>query len=313
MRKLLKQKFDFWNNINEMDDKKVIKKIENDNIDILIDLSGHTAHNRLSIFVNRIAPIQMTWLGYNATTGLREIDYIIVDPHVISKNGKDFFSEKLLFMPNTFQNINFFENGKIKNNRKKNKGIIFGSFNRYAKINDDVIKIWSEILLKNTKAKLYLKSKEFSDEFFKEKILKKFFVNQVDKNQIILDGNNYNRKQFLNLFNKIDIMLDPFPYGGVTTSLEGLWMGVPLLTLVGEKYYSRIGYSINKNLNLDDWCTFDKKEYVNKALEKSKNYNELIHLKKNLRNKLKNSPIFDTKNFARDFENILLKVYIQLY
>ena len=104
-------------------------------------------------------------------------------------------------------------------------------------------------------------------------------------------------------------MLDTFPYSGITTSIEGIWMGVPLLTLVGERYYSRIGYSINRNLNLNDWNVFNKDDYVKTALDKINNYKDLIKLKASLRNKIEASPIFDSDTFARNFEDLLLKIH----
>ena len=305
----LKKKFSSWIQVNNMNDETLIKIIKKDNIDILFDLSGHTGHNRLSIFVNRAAPIQITWLGYNASTGLSEIDYIIVDPHVISDKEKKLFSEKLLFMPETFQNIKIKENVKILCKNENKKDVIFGCFNRFSKINDEVIKIWSKILGTNKSAKIFLKSKEFSDIYFKKKIIQKFKHYKINEEQIILDGKEYSRNEFLHLYNKIDIMLDTFPYSGITTSIEGIWMGVPLLTLVGERYYSRIGYSINRNLNLNDWNVFNKDDYVKTALDKSNNYKDLIKLKASLRNKIEASPIFNSDTFARNFEDLLLKIH----
>ena len=305
----LKKKFSSWIQVNNMNDETLIKIIKKDNIDILFDLSGHTGHNRLSIFVNRAAPIQITWLGYNASTGLSEIDYIIVDPHVISDKEKKLFSEKLLFMPKTFQNIKINENVKILGKNENKKDVIFGCFNRFSKINDEVIKIWSKILGTNKSAKIFLKSKEFSDIYFKKKIIQKFKHYKINEEQIILDGKEYSRNEFLHLYNKIDIMLDTFPYSGITTSIEGIWMGVPLLTLVGERYYSRIGYSINRNLNLNDWNVFNKDDYVKTALDKINNYKDLIKLKASLRNKIEASPIFDSDTFARNFEDLLLKIH----
>ena len=132
---------------------------------------------------------------------------------------------------------------------------------------------------------------------------------KINEEQIILDGKEYSRDEFLHLYNKIDIMLDTFPYSGITTSIEGIWMGVPLLTLVGERYYSRIGYSINRNLNLNDWNVFNKDDYVKTALDKINNYKDLIKLKASLRNKIEASPIFDSDTFARNFEDLLLKIH----
>ena len=305
----LKKKFSSWIQVNNMNDETLIKIIKKDNIDILFDLSGHTGHNRLSIFVNRAAPIQITWLGYNASTGLSEIDYIIVDPHVILDKEKKLFSEKLLFMPETFQNIKIKENVKILDKNENKKDVIFGCFNRFSKINDEVINIWSKILEKNKSAKIFLKSKEFSDIYFKKKIIQKFKHYKINEEQIILDGKEYSREEFMNLYNKIDIMLDTFPYSGITTSIEGIWMGVPLLTLVGKRYYSRIGYSINNNLKLNDWNVFNKNDYVRTALSKAGNYKDLIKLKASLRDRIEASPIFDSDSFAKNFEDLLLKIH----
>lgn len=305
----LKKKFSSWIQVNNMNDETLIKIIKKDNIDILFDLSGHTGHNRLSIFVNRAAPIQITWLGYNASTGLSEIDYIIVDPHVISDKEKKLFSEKLLFMPETFQSIKIKENIKILDKNENKKDVIFGCFNRFSKINDEVINIWSKILEKNKSAKIFLKSKEFSNIYFKKKIIQKFKHYKINEEQIILDGKEYSREEFMNLYNKIDIMLDTFPYSGITTSIEGIWMGVPLLTLVGKRYYSRIGYSINNNLKLNDWNVFNKNDYVRTALSKAGNYKDLIKLKASLRDRIEASPIFDSDSFARNFEDLLLKIH----
>ena len=259
--------------------------------------------------MNRAAPIQVTWLGYNASTGLSEIDYIIVDPHVISDKEKKLFSEKLLFMPETFQSIKIKENVKILGKNENKKDVIFGCFNRFSKINDEVIKIWSKILGINKSAKIFLKSKEFSDIYFKKKIIQKFKHYKINEEQIILDGKEYSRNEFLHLYNKIDIMLDTFPYSGITTSIEAIWMGVPLLTLVGERYYSRIGYSINRNLNLNDWNVFNKNDYVRTALSKAGNYKDLIKLKASLRDRIEASPIFDSDSFAKNFEDLLLKIH----
>ena len=307
MTKAIKKTFNKWTQIDLIKDEEAVKVIKEDNIDVLFDLSGHTAHNRLSIFANKAAPVQVTWLGYNASTGIDEMDYILVDPHVISENSKEFFSEKLLYMPKTFQAINFDETTKVLN-QKKDQNIIYGCFNRFSKINTEVIKVWSEILNQNKNSKIFLKSYEFLDVYFKNKILDKFKFFKISEKQIILDGKEYSRNELLNLYNKIDIMLDTFPYTGVTTSIEAIWMGVPVLTLVGERYYSRIGYSINKNLKLDDWNAFNKDQYVKIALDKAKNYDDLIKLKKILRNKIENSPIFDLDNFSKNFEDLLLKI-----
>ena len=302
----LKKKFSSWRKINNLNDIEVINIIRKDSINILFDLSGHTAKNRLSIFVNKAAPVQVTWLGYNASTGLKEIDYIIVDPYVVPLNDQKYFTEKIYHLPNTFQCISI--NDDIKINHKKNretKGIIFGSFNNLSKINDDVINLWSKIINKVNNSKLYLKAKQFDNSQVVKKIRKKFQNNGVSVEKIIFDGKSKSRKEMLNKYNQIDIALDPFPYPGVTTSLEAIWMGVPLLTKKGNNFYSRIGTSINKNLDMSDWIAEDENDYVLKAIKKTSNLDELFQIKKQLRNKFLKSPLSDVIEYTKQFENSL--------
>ena len=169
----LKKKFNVWRKINHLSDIDVINLVSKDSIDILFDLSGHTAKNRLSIFVNKAAPIQVTWLGYNASTGLKEIDYIIVDPYVVPLSDQKYFSEKIFQLPNTFQCISINDDIKIDHSRYQNKrDIIFGSFNNLSKINDNVIDLWSEILKRVENSKLFLKAKQLNNLAVVKNIIK---------------------------------------------------------------------------------------------------------------------------------------------
>ena len=302
----LKKKFNYWRKINHLSDLEVINLIKEDTINILIDLSGHTAKNRLSVFINKPSPVQITWLGYNASTGLKEIDYILVDPHVVALSDQKYFSEKIFQLPNTFQCIttNNKANVDIKEFREA-KEIVFGSFNNLAKINDNVIFVWSEILKKVKNSKLFLKSRQLDDPTISQKIKEKFKKNKIDENKIIIEGRSKTREEMLNKYNQIDIALDPFPYPGVTTSLEAISMGVPLITKNGNNFYSNIGKSINKNLKMDDWIATDEKDYVLKANSKTLNLEKLFQTKKELREKFLKSPLSDAEQFAKDFGNSL--------
>ena len=302
----LKKKFNVWRKINHLSDIDVINLVSKDSIDILFDLSGHTAKNRLSIFVNKAAPIQVTWLGYNASTGLKEIDYIIVDPYVVPLSDQKYFSEKIFQLPNTFQCISINDDIKIDHSRYQNKrDIVFGSFNNLSKINDGVIYVWSEILKKVENSKLFLKAKQLDNLIIVENIKKKFQKNGINAEKIITEGKSKTREEMLKKYNQIDIALDPFPYSGVTTSLEANWMGVPLLTKKGNNFYSRIGTSINKNLDMEDWIANNEKDYIVKAISKASDLEKLFQTKKELRNKFLKSPLSNTKQYAKHFENCL--------
>ena len=302
----LKKKFNVWRKINHLSDIDVINLVSKDSIDILFDLSGHTAKNRLSIFVNKAAPIQVTWLGYNASTGLKEIDYIIVDPYVVPLSDQKYFSEKIFQLPNTFQCISINDDIKIDHSRYQNKrDIVFGSFNNLSKINDGVIYVWSEILKKVENSKLFLKAKQLDNSLIVGNIKKKFQKNGINTKKIITEGRSKTRKEMLTKYNQIDIALDPFPYSGITTSLEANWMGVPLLTKKGNNFYSRIGTSINKNLDMEDWIANNEKDYILKAISKASDLKKLFQTKKELRNKFLKSPLSNTKQYAKHFENCL--------
>ena len=307
--KKLKNAFDHWRNIIFLNDEQSASLIRRDNIQILIDLSGHTSKNRLALFANKVVPIQITWLGYNASTGLKEIDYIIVDEHVADNCSIKYFSEKPLFLPNTFQCININEDVKIA--RKKNKyknNVIFGSFNNISKINKDVITVWSEILNKVNNSKLFLKNIHLEDDEIKNNLITTFALFGIKKDRLVLFGKSKDKKDVFKTYNQIDIILDTFPYPGITTSLEAIFMGVPLLTKNGSTFYSKIGASINKNLNMPDWIANNDNEYIQKAIEKSYKIKNSLESKKKLRNKFMNSPLSDSKKFTMNFERALINI-----
>ena len=308
----LKRYFDIWYNISNENDLSVVNLVRKDGIHILIDMSGHTAKNRLPVFVNKPAPIQLTWLGYNASTGLKEIDYIIGDQHVTPLKNKNQFTENILQLPNIwscFSKPNF----KIKKENSspalKNGFITFGSFNNLSKINDNVIDVWSEILKRVENSKLFLKTKQLDNLKIVENIRKKFQKNGISAEKIITEGRSRTREEMLKKYNQIDIALDPFPYSGVTTSFESAWMGVPLYVLNGNNFYSRIGVSINKNLGMDDWIANNEKDYSTKILKLTSDFNQLSQTRKSLINKVDSSTLFDSSFFADNFNKILWKIW----
>jgi len=311
----LKKRFNVWRKVNHLNDTEVINLVRKDSVDILFDLSGHTAKNRLSIFVNKPAPIQVTWIGYNASTGLKEMDYIIVDPYVVPLSDQKYYTEKIFQIPNTFQCILINDDIKIDHSSYQNKkNVIFGSFNNLSKINDNVIDIWSEILKRLENSKLFLKAKQLDNLKMVKNIRKKFQKNGISAEKIITEGRSKTREEMLKKYNQIDIALDPFPYSGVTTSLEANWMGVPLLTKKGNNFYSRIGVSINKNLGMDDWIADNERDYVSKAISKASDLEKLFQIKKELRNKFLKSPLSNTKQYAKHFENclnLIWKTYLE--
>ena len=302
--KRLKSYCENWRSIFLKKNEDVIKNILQDNIDILVDLSGHTNGNRLLVFAKKPAPIQVSWLGYPNTTGLSSIDYRLTDSIADPKGKNDmFYSEELFRLPNGFQCYNGHNNVKssISIPYEKNGYITFGSFNNFAKINKNVVKAWLKILKLVPNSRLLLKS---SDVNFKNFINQQYLSDfRIDKDRIIYLERFLDIKEHLKNYNKIDIALDTFPFNGATTSFEALWMGVPVITLNGDRHVSKVGASILTNINLTEFISADLDTYIDQAVQLASNIKYLKFLRMNLRNKMKKSPITDGINFAFDVEN----------
>jgi len=291
-----------WKNIFNIDDCNTLKLIRSDKIDILIDLSGYTRGNRLEVFFNRAAPIQISWLGYLCSTGLKEIDYVFGDNNVITKKEEIQFVEKIYKLNNTWTVLSQpdIEISVSKNlPYLKNKYITFGSFNNILKINSKVIQVWSRILCDVLGSKLILIDKRFKEKDFKEYFIEKFINYGIKKEQLIFEG-HHSRSDLLEKYNSIDIALDTFPYNGGTTSLESFWMCVPVLTIKGNTFLSKCGESLNITLGLDEWICHDEIDYINKAIYMSKNTDKLQSVKNYLFDNQKKFKIFDSKNLAEN-------------
>tara|TARA_B110001452_G_C15218624_1_gene422486 strand:- start:190 stop:1857 length:1668 start_codon:yes stop_codon:yes gene_type:complete len=291
--------FDKWININDLNDEEATSLIRKNNIDIIIDLMGLSSSNRIGLFKNKLATTQILWLGYNNTSGINQMDYLIADPNLIKKNEDKFYSEKILFLPSIWSCHSGFEilRKKTPSPLIKNKHITFGSFNNINKISNEVVDVWSKILKKNNNSKLILKSSmSFSNEILK----KKFKQNKVLDSITFMDKKN-KMEDHLEDYKKIDIALDPFPCNGVTTSFEAIWMGVPLLTLKGFNPISRAGVSINKNINMDYFIANNQNEYVSKTIELSNNFKKIIDARNYLFDNALGSNLFNTQKFSKEF------------
>ena len=294
---------DHWRSIFGIADPEVVNLIRNDKIDILVDLSGHTEKNKLLVFAQKPAPIQVTWLGYPNTTGLSTIDYrftdIIADP--IGEADK-LHSEKLLRLPNGFQC--FQGNEKVlvglELPQKSQGYITFGSFNNLSKITPQVIKVWSKILHLVPTSHLLLKS--FQLNYNKNYYLKLFKNEGLAEDRIKLHGKLHSTDDHLELYNEIDIGLDPFPYNGATTTCEALWMGVPVITLLGDRHVGRVGASILTNLGLTNFIAQDIDSYIKLAVEMAANPNYLDETRKGLRERMQRASLCDAHSFASDIE-----------
>lgn len=295
-----------WRNVLGLNDEMLAAQIWADRIDILIDLSGHTAGNRLPVFAWKPAPVQISWLGYFATTGVVEIDYLLVDPWVVPLGDEHKFSERLWRLPETrmcftppqeeeyIGPLPALENGFVT----------LGCFNNLTKMNDAVVSLWSRVLHAIPRSRLYLKAKQLGEDTVRAHTLERFALHGIGPERLSMEGKTP-RKAYFSAYEKVDFCLDPFPFTGGTTTAESLWMGVPVLTLEGQCLVSRQGVCLLGNAGLSDWIAKDEDDYVSSAVAHASQLAELANLRQRLRQQVLSSPVFDALRFAQNFEAAL--------
>ncbi len=308
----IKPFFTEWSPIYGMSDQAASKLIHQKKIHVLIDLSGHTAHNRLAVFSFKPAPVQVSWLGYFATTGLPEMDYFLGTPQMSSASEADHFTETIWNLAETWLCLkpptDMVSVGTLP--ALRNGFFTFGSFGNLSKMNDQVVETWSSILHRVPSSKLLLKSKQLGDLSLVEDVKSRFQKFDLPVERLILEG-PVSRKDYFEAYQRVDIVLDTFPYPGGTTSLDSLWIGVPVLTLMGDRFLSRLGESIAINAGNSDWIGSDVTDYINKAVQFASDLNGLAQRRSTLRECVLRSPLFDTSRFARNFEKALREMWNQ--
>ena len=294
-------------NISNLNNVDVLNRSRELKLDIMVDLMGYTSRQRLELFKNRMANKQVIWMGYCNTTGLKNMDYIISDPNLIYSNEENLYSEKVIYLPKIWNAHCGFDFEREENPPPfvKNKYFTFGSFNNFDKINPEVVSTWSKILKKVNNSKLLLKtsSKRLATKRLKELFKKKDVLESV---KFIDRAEKF--KDHLGNYNHIDIALDTFPYNGVTTSFEAIWMGVPVLTMAGYNFNSRCGESINKNLNMEQLIAKDEDDYIQKVVSLTNNTEEYINLRKSIFLDAIKSPLFNTEDYSKSFFESLRKI-----
>ena len=299
--------FAAWKSSAGMSNEKFAQMIHDDAIDILIDLSGHTAGNRLPVFAWKPAPVQISWLGYCATTGVSTIDYYIADSWALSPSQENQFTESIWRLPESYLCLSRPTTGlEVSELPALTAGYLtFGSFNNLIKINDAVVTLWARVLKAVPGSRLLLKAWQLDEAPVRQNVLERFAAQGIGADRLMLQGNIPDRSNHLDTYNQIDIGLDPFPYNGVTTTAEALWMGVPVLTLAGERFLSRQGISLLMNAGLPEWIAHDVDDYVARAKAHATNLDRLATLRKGLRQQLLASSLFNAPRFVNHFETAL--------
>lgn len=303
----VKPYFAVWRSLVGLNDEAAASLIHADGVNVLIDLSGHTAHNRLPVFAWRPAPVQASWLGYCSTTGLAEIDWYIADSVTLPPTCERMFSEKIWRLPDSYLCFSR-PNASVEVSplpALRKGGLTFGSFNNLSKMTDDVVAVWAQLLHSIPGSRLYLKTMQLGDVMLQEHVRARYAVHGIVQEQLILQGPITGKDGHLACYAEVDIGLDPFPYNGVTTTMEALWMGVPVLTLAGERFLARQGAGILTNVGLADWVAESPDALIGKALAWSSKLDELALLRSSLRARLLSSALLDAPGFALRFFDAL--------
>ena len=303
-----------FRNISQLSELDCVNIARNDEIDIAVDLKGHCFNSKLEIFSHRVAPIQISYLGYPGSTGLKSMDYIIADKTLIPDGYEKYYSEKIIYMPYTYQ-CN--DNEKLISKRKfkksdcgiDNSAFVFTCFNNNNKITKEAFEIWMKLLDNVEGSVLWLfKSSETASENLRNEALKK----KVDPNRIIF-AEEIPLDEHLARHSCGDLFLDTFYYNAHTTASDALWAGMPVLTLPGKSFSSRVGASLLNALDIKELICINKEDYYQKALDLAKNPEKLKSIKDEIIYKREKSPLFDSRKFTKDLESEYFKLISKNY
>ena len=312
MTQRLEHKFDHYRNIRGMGDETVARIIEQDQLDILVDLAGHSDGNRLLVLARKPAPIQVTYLGYPDTTGMQAVDYRLTDSLADLPQSQKFHTEKLIFLPQGFlcyRPADFAP--PVAPLPAARKGYItFGSFNNSCKINPSIMALWAQILKANTDSRLLLKFRAGADQGVRDNYFRCFEGLGIHRDRVNICGFKP-AVEHLQLYGQVDIALDTYPYNGTTTTCDALWMGVPVISLVGQCHVSRVGLSILNSVGLEFFAASTSEEYVARAVALAAKPNALVEIRDSMRRRMLAGKLCDAKGFTRSLEEAYRKMWRQ--
>lgn len=299
-----------WRQTDRLGDAELAQLIQDDRIDILVDLSGCTRGHRLLAFARKPAPVQVSWLGYFNTTGMRAMDYLIVDAQLAPPEEEAPFVEEPLRIPGCYLTYQMppYAPAVAPTPHLRNGFITYGCFNALSKVGFRVVETWSEILRRSPAARLIMKNFTFADEATRDLYRERFDRCGIAQERLDLLGPS-SQLELLRSYDEVDIALDPFPYNGGTSTCEALAMGVPVITLRGDRFVSRIGATILHNAGLDPLIASSEAGYIEKAIELSQKTAQLAEMRAGMRSRLAASTLCDTVGFTRKLENAYREIW----
>jgi predicted O-linked N-acetylglucosamine transferase (SPINDLY family) len=304
LKSLVPQANKRWHDVAGWDDERLRAAIRAADIDVLVDLGGHTNGNRLAMFAKRAAPIQVSALGYPATTGVLAMDYRLCDAITDPPGSETFSTEKLMrlhalhcFTPPEGAPALAAPPALARGH------ITFGSFNKLAKISDDAVRVWAGVLTAVPGSRLLLKTKPLVEEETRASVVRRFAAHGIDASRLDLRGWQPGDADHLAVYRDVDIALDTFPYNGTTTTCEALWMGVPVVSLTGRGHAARVGASLLTSAGLRSWCAANEEGFRDLAVKAAADVKALTEVRAGLRGQLRGSRLCDGLTYARDVES----------
>ncbi|MGN6317623.1 O-linked N-acetylglucosamine transferase, SPINDLY family protein [Trinickia sp.] len=307
----LKPRFAAWRSLVGQTDQAAATTIRNDGVHILFDMAGHTDGNRLPVFAWKPAPVQVSWIGYFASTGLSAIDYVLGDEWVLPPEEAAHFVERPWRLPHGYLCFTPPEPAVPLDFEAINdtgRPLTFGCFSDLVKVNDRVVAVWSRILQGTPGARLLLKAQQLADESQRAATLARFAKHGIGAERIEMEGPTA-RAEYLSAYNRVDISLSPFPYPGGTTTAESLWMGVPVLCRHGDRFLGHLCESVVHSVDLSDWIAADDDDYVAKAFAFARDRQALAALRGALRPSVLNATLCNPNRFARTLEDTFERMW----
>ncbi|MBM3546920.1 MAG: hypothetical protein FJX54_08200 [Alphaproteobacteria bacterium] len=292
---------DAWIDASRMDDAALAHRIREDRIDILVDLSGHTAHHRLQMFARRPAPVQATWLGYFDGTGLPQIDCMLTDAWEVPADRRDRFVEEVVALPAGRFAYHPPSYAPAPAQRGAGDAINFGCFNNLGKLSEDTIALWARLLASTPGARLLLKWASLDDAGVRSSIAARFKRYGITGDRLILRGATPHAAMLAE-YGDVDVALDPFPFSGCLTTVEALWMGVPVVTRAGSRPVSRQSAAILWRLDLHDLVAADDDAYIAVARRLALDGSYRARLRDELRERMRTSTLLDGRAVAASVE-----------
>ncbi|MGE0725562.1 MAG: tetratricopeptide repeat protein [Alphaproteobacteria bacterium] len=305
--RIARGRVDRWRDCATWPDETLARRIEDDRIDVLLDLSGHTARHRMRMFARRAAPAQVTYLGYPASTGVPNMDWLIADPVVAPAELSHLYSERVLRLPHTVFCYAPEADYPFPDFDTAHP-VTFGSFNNVPKLTPRTIRLWSAILARVPGSRLLLKAPSFTDAGAADFFRQRFAAEGIGPDRLELRGPT-GLADMMAEYGDVDIALDPVPYNGGTTTMQALWMGAPVVAMAGTLFASRMGASFMTAAGLPEWVAADDDAYVETAARMAADRGALLALKRGLRDRLQASPAWDIDRFVRDFEGALRTIW----